>query len=391
LVQLYQLAMFTMDEELCSNFHDQASLNIGKLPRIRSRRDTPIPSMTIPYERPKIRKLSFADLWEETFPEETSSDVGSPTSDESSESVGLRRNRTGSITRPSAGVSRNSSGIETRRTSVVESEPRSPQLNVTVPKNGDARFGELRPSENWTRMRSRSRSGSNFSRAWRPRSLSTMSLPSVDDLKSTGWERVNSPTIIEQQQPQITRRVSIEQRPKINRRVTEPPRSASWTPRRLSGAYSRRFSDSVVSGAAQDIAKFKAATGQGCGDPTSPTSVCAQNRFVVEVTGDPSGVANGTYHFTEKNSRRPFFTRHSPRKATLAPRQSHGMWFLLCWGEEKNGKQTWTDYCSPHDGELPPQKGWRKCSRSKDKLKWNFGEEVPIRVEVLKDAYPTYT
>jgi hypothetical protein len=116
------------------------------------------------------------------------------------------------------------------------------------------------------------------------------------------------------------------------------------------------------------------------------------DQYTVEVTGDPNGVANGTYHFTEKNGRRQF-QRTEPRKATLAPRQSHGLWFLLCWGEKKNGKQTWTDYCSPHDGQLPPMKGWRTCSRSKDRTSWVFGEEVPIRVEIQrKDASPaTYT
>lgn len=358
-----------MEENLCTNFNEQASLGIVKLPRIRSRRDTPRPSLCIPYERPRIRKLSFADLWEQTFPGESSSDVGSPTSDESSESLEVHHRRNDSTTQPSVGVSPSSLLIDTRRTSEVGQESRSPKL-------GDARFGDLKPSENWTRMRSRSRSGSMSAKPWRPRSLSTISLPSVDDLKNTGcW----SPTI----QGPPSRRPSLSRSP------------GSWTPRRLSGVYSRRFSDSNhATDAAKDIARFREATNQRV-DPTSTSTVSACDpkfkRYVVEVTGDPSGVANGTYHFTEKNSRKPFFTRHAPRKATLAPRQSHGMWFLLCWGEEKDGKPTWTDYCSPHDGELPPQKGWRKCSRTKDKLRWEFGDEVPIRVEVNKDAYSTYT
>merc|ERR1712080_675849 len=104
------------------------------------------------------------------------------------------------------------------------------------------------------------------------------------------------------------------------------------------------------------------------------------------------GVADGKYFYTEKYCRKPYFTRHKPFKGTLAPRASHGMWFLLAWVKDVDGSQTWTDYCSPSISGLPPTDGWRKCWRDKDKKSWHFGEEAPtIRVEVLKDAYPTYT
>lgn len=307
--------------------------------------------------------MSFDALWEKTYMSEQEDPTDLTTT--SSEGSSPQR-RTSS--------SRQSSKIKLPDLARVQTDPiiqRTESKAKPLSPIGSAspRFGALKPSENWTRMRSRSRSGSVTQGApWRPRSLSTASLPSVDDLRSTGWRPGKSP------------------------RVGARRPSGAFVPRRLSGALRpRRNSDRVhAQDAAADIASFKAATNQFVGDPTAVEG-SRFKRYVVEVTGDPSGVANGTYYFTEKPSRKPFFTRTAPHKATLAPRQSHGMWFLLCWGEDEDGKKIWTDYCSPHDGELPPPKGWRKCFRTKDKLHWNFGEEVPINVEVLKEALPSYT
>lgn len=164
--------------------------------------------------------------------------------------------------------------------------------------------------------------------------------------------------------------------------------------------------------AAIDIARFREATNQAplpglkrrpsikrqasYGDITAAQRREAAQRLqrhVVEVSGDPTGVANGTYRFTEKENKEPFFTRTKPYKATLAQRQSHGMWFLIAWGKDKDGKDAWGDYCSPHDGELPPESGWRKCTRTGPKLaqRWVFGDEVPIKVLVVREQRKEYS
>jgi len=109
---------------------------------------------------------------------------------------------------------------------------------------------------------------------------------------------------------------------------------------------------------------------------------------VVEVSGDPSCVANGIYHFTQKHSRRSYFTRREPQKATLTPRPSYGKWFLLAW--DKDG--SWTDYCADLVGDEPPESGWIKCSRDQTKHTWKFGNAVPsLRVKVVKVVDYTQT
>jgi len=110
--------------------------------------------------------------------------------------------------------------------------------------------------------------------------------------------------------------------------------------------------------------------------------------YVVQVSGDPSGVANGIYHFTQKHSRRSYFTRREPQKATLTPRPSYGKWFLLAW--DKDG--SWTDYCADLVGDEPPESGWIKCSRDQTKHTWKFGNTVPsLRVKVVKVVDYTQT
>lgn len=255
----------------------------------------------------------------------------------------------------------------------------------------------------------------------RPRSMSTRrpsEFPTVHDLEmNTNWRpslrRVRSPSDV----PMFpSAHASLRQRRLSHRRstVTDPFVS-------LFGDGNDAFDHVHAAGAANDIARFRAQTNQ---KPTEELIVEARleqlpavrrpgppllkrqpsfgefeaaqrraaaerfKRHAVEVTGDPTGVANGTYYFTEQPNKEPFFTRTEPHKATMAQRQSHGMWFLIAWGKDKNGKDAWGDYCAPYDGELPPCDGWRKCWRTKDKLRWEFGDEVPIRVGVHREEFP---